>query len=267
MRHSGYVATIVVTGLLGALGCQTSSNYDKAFSAKSAIAGNTRSYPLPVDQTFRAARVTLIQRGFSIDQEDAASGLLRGSRTLPDPSHKKVSFVVSTTIDVSPAPAGNATMVTMSATQQTVLHDSTTKYYNLLGMVAIPTGREHTTTVKKEGTIGSPEFYKDFFDALQGNVSQVAVVTTPLPDAHVGVPTPLAAPPSAAPNAAAPTAAPAPPVVLAETAAPSDVAPATAAPAPSSTPAAATPAKGDDAPALETLANPFAKPATDDKPQ
>ena len=201
----------VVVSALTLPGCSTPTGYEKAFSTTTALSGNSRSFAAPTDDVFRAVKVTLLQRGFTIEQADLQSGVVRAVRSLEDPKDPKLAYLVTATVDISGSPGGDATMVTASANEQTVLHKDSNKYYHLLGLVPIPTGKDYQTVVRKEGTIGNPQLYKDFFDAVEKNLKNPAVVTharsethtlpethaPPVPAAH------LAAAPSAATHAAA----------------------------------------------------------------
>jgi hypothetical protein len=69
-------------------------------------------------------------------------------------------------------------VVTASASQQTVLHKDSEKYYHLLGLVPIPTGKDYQTIVRKEGNITDPVFYKDLFEALAANLRKRPSMTT-----------------------------------------------------------------------------------------
>jgi hypothetical protein len=127
---------------------------------------------------FNAAKITLIQQGFTIEQTDAANGLIKGIRALQDPKHSKIAYIVTASIDVTGAPSGTAAVVTASASQQTVLHKDSEKYYHLLGLVPIPTGKDYQTIVRKEGNITDPVFYKDLFEALAANLRKRPSMTT-----------------------------------------------------------------------------------------
>jgi hypothetical protein len=160
-------------------GCATPTGYDKAFAQSTALSGNARSFGAPTDQVFRAAKVTLVQRGFTIEQADAQSGLIRAARSLQDAKDPKLAYLITGTVDVSPAPTGHATIVTVSASEQTVLHKESRTYYHLLGLVPIPTGKDYQTVVRREGNISTKQLYDDFFDAVEKNL-QTTAVTSPL---------------------------------------------------------------------------------------
>jgi hypothetical protein len=149
-----------------------------------------------------------------------------------------------------------------------VLHKDSNTYYKLLGLVPIPTGKDYQTVVRREGTIGTRQFYDDFFEAVNKNLSQLAATATPLPETHVAVAIPVN---DTAPRGIA-TAAPAPlqvenPVSTGAVSQPLEAAVA-AAPAPKPAPAADSKRAPDADPASPLMEgpNPFAQPAAD-KPQ
>jgi hypothetical protein len=160
-------------------GCATPTGYDKAFAQSTALSNNVHSFTAPTDQVFRAAKVTLVQRGFTIEQADVQSGLIRAARSLQDAKDPKLAYLITGTVDVSPAPTGHATIVTVSASEQTVLHKESRTYYHLLGLVPIPTGKDYQTVVRREGNISTKQLYDDFFDAVEKNL-QTTAVTSPL---------------------------------------------------------------------------------------
>lgn len=287
MKNVSFIWVVAITGALALAGCAAPTGYEKAFSQTTALAGNSRAFSASTDQIFRTVKVTLVQQGFTIEQADATAGLLRGVRILQDPQKPKLAYLITTTVDVSGAPSGDATIVTLSASQQTVLHKDSNKYYKLLGIVPIPTGKDYQTVVRKEGNISTIQFYKDFFDAVDKNLKQARVVTIPLPETRVA-----AAPLMTITRDSAPAT-----VSATQTAGTGSangalrrdgeqsadrrletqnaVAAATASPAITSTPAPSTSEKADHEPAtpqppsILTMPNPFSQPATSsaDKPQ
>jgi hypothetical protein len=165
---------LLCASLLTLVGCESPKTYESAFSQKTALAGNTRNFDAPADQVFRASKVTLVQQGFTIEQADASVGLLKGLRTFDDPKNKKIAYLVTASVDINGTSA-QETVVTVSASQQTVLHKDSNKYYHLLGLVPIPTGKEYQTVIRAEGNITGSSFYQDFFAAVSRNVAKVPV--------------------------------------------------------------------------------------------
>jgi hypothetical protein len=171
------VAALFVTGA-GVSGCASQTGYNSAFANSTALAGNSRRFSATSDQTFKTVKITLVQQGFTIEQTDAANGLIKGVRALEDQKNKKISYLITTTIDVTGAPSGDATVVTASASQQTVLHKDNEKYFHLLGLVPIPVGKNYQTVVRKEGNITDASFYKDLFTAVESNLPKAPAVAT-----------------------------------------------------------------------------------------
>src|ERR1700739_2709633 len=206
MTRPGLIWIAAIVSAVALTSCSTLAGYDKAFSQTTALSGNVRSFNAPPEQLFRIVKVTLVQRGFTIEQADAQSGLIRCSRSLQDAKDAKLAYLVSSTVDISAAPAGDSAMLSMSASQQTVLHRDSTKYYKFLGLVPIPTGKDYQTVVRREGTIGSKQFYDDFFNAVGENLKLAPAVAVPLPAVRLAVAsaTGEATPPSVTITPAAP---------------------------------------------------------------
>ncbi len=221
--------------LLGAIvltlaGCEAPKTYETAFSKHTALAGNTHTYAATADQVFRASKVTLVQQGFTVDHADASAGLMKGLRVFDDPKNKKIAYLVTATVDITGVSASQ-TVVTVSASQQTVLHKESHKYYHLLGLVPIPTGKEYQTVTRAEGNITGAAFYQDFFAAVARNMvtlpaanSAIRLATQSGGVSETGQPAPKSGAVSS--PAELPTAAAAPPPAAGETP------PASAAPAP-----------------------------------
>jgi hypothetical protein len=189
----------MLIGVAIVAGCASQKGYDSAFSAKTMLLGNSRSFSASADQTFRTVKITLVQQGFTIDQADTVNGLIKAARTLEDAKNKKIAYLVTTTVDVTGAPAGDATIVTASASQQTVLHKDSEKYFHLLGLVPIPTGKDYQTIVRKEGNITDTRFYNEFFAAVTKNLPKsLGVTTTALSVADVAPSVPASSRPSEA---------------------------------------------------------------------
>jgi hypothetical protein len=288
MKYASSIWVVAISSATLLAGCAAPTGYEKAFSQATALSGNSRAFSASSDQIFRTVKITLVQQGFTIEQADSTAGLLRAVRILQDPQKAKLAYLITTTVDVSGAPSGDATIVTLSASQQTVLHKDSNKYYKLLGLVPIPTGKDYQTVVRKEGNIGTVQFYTDFFDAVDKNLKQARVVTTPLPDIRVAT-APLTPVTRVSPTAAASVSetvssgsadgamrqdAPLPADPRMEThgaVSEANPSPAITANAPTSTPekASAEAPPTPQPPSIQTMANPFSEPPASpaDKPQ
>jgi hypothetical protein len=219
------VRFIVFLGVATLGGCGSQTGYEKAFSQQSALSGNSQEFDAAADQTFRTVKVTLVQQGFTVEQVDVGTGLIKAVRSLQDPKKSDYAYLITTTVDITGQPSGKSTTVTIAASQQTVLHKDSEKYFHLLGLVPIPSGRVHQTVVTKEGNIDKAAFYSDFFAAVHKNLRLAAVAAASNPptgtasalpesgaDAARTFPvengaSPTGAPPAAEPTAGAPIAA------------------------------------------------------------
>jgi hypothetical protein len=84
---------------------------------------------------------------------DVATGLIKAVRSLQDPNRSAYAYLITASVDVTAQPSGRSTTVTVAASQQTVLHKDSEKYFHLLGLVPIPTGRVHQTVPKRATSI------------------------------------------------------------------------------------------------------------------
>ena len=165
-------ATVVIAAL-GLAGCASKTGYQEALSADTALKGNSKNYAATTERTFAATKITLVRRGFTIESADAASGLIKATRNLQDKDDPDVSYNIVTTIDITPTfSARDATVVTASANQQTVLHRQWHTWWHLLWLIPLfPTGTEYQTVVTKEGNITEPGFYNDLFAAIDADLN------------------------------------------------------------------------------------------------
>jgi hypothetical protein len=178
-----FMAVALITGVCLS-GCASKTGYNSAFAGSTALIGNSHRYDDNPDQTFKTVKITLVQQGFTIEQADAVNGLIKGARALQDPKDKKISYLVTASLHITGAPSGDTTVMTASASQQTVLHKDSEKYFHLLGLAPIPTGKDYQTIVRKEGSITDAGFYKDLFAAIINNL--------PKPPATFAVPAAVA---------------------------------------------------------------------------
>jgi hypothetical protein len=75
-------------------------------------------------------------------------------------------------LDVNAAES-DSVAVTLSASQQTILHRKWHTWWHLLWIIPLfPTGTEYQTIVTKEGNITDAAFYNDFFAALEKNIAE-----------------------------------------------------------------------------------------------
>jgi PIN domain nuclease of toxin-antitoxin system len=164
----------VVTSVACLAACAGSRGVDKAFTdKKSAVQGNSHSVHAPPDVALRAVTGTLVQKGFAIEQVDAAMGLIRATRNLTDTKNPDTNYHVSATAYVSGASDGDKSLISLAASQQTVLYRKGHSWtmLPLLPIIPIPTGRKYETVVTGEGSILRGNFYAEFFAAVDQNLA------------------------------------------------------------------------------------------------
>jgi hypothetical protein len=195
-------------------GCADQTGYQKAFSEKAALIGNSHSVSAPADLSFRTTKVVLVRQGFTIEQADMNSGLIKAVRDLQDPDDQNVSYNITATADVTGGAAGGDTVVTLSASQQTVLHREWRDWWHLLWIIPLfPIGTEYQTVVTKEGNITDVAFYQDFFNQIDKTLEKPVEAAAPpfapaAATADAAAPTVAPADATAAPAASAPAATP-----------------------------------------------------------
>lgn len=161
----GYISTATVVMLIA--GCASSNDYNRAFSARVAVAGSSRTITGSPNQILLTAKQGLVKQGFAIGDVDTAVGIIKASRSLPDARDQNISYTVNTTVSVGSSGNADTSNVAVSANQQTILHRKTHTWWHLLGILPLfPTSTNYETTVTKEGDIGDPVFYSDFFSML-----------------------------------------------------------------------------------------------------
>lgn len=153
-------------------GCATNQHYNAAFSNQTALTQNQCSLRQPCDAVFKIAKQTMIQQGFTIESADIKTGVIKAVRNLQDKDNSEISYNINASMDVSEN-VGGETNVSLAASQQTILHRSTTTWWHLLWIIPlIPTGTEYQTLVIREGNITEPVFYADFFNNLKVAVTK-----------------------------------------------------------------------------------------------
>jgi hypothetical protein len=172
MKTIARLAIVTAAACLAA--CAGSRGVDKAFADnKSAVQGNSHSVHAPPDMTLRVVTGTLVQKGFAIEQADSAMGLIKASRNLTDTKNPDTNYHVSATAYVSAASDGDGSVISLAASQQTVLYRKRHSWtmLPLLPIIPIPTGRKYETVVTGEGSILRGNFYAEFFAAVDRNLA------------------------------------------------------------------------------------------------
>ncbi|MBW4056038.1 MAG: hypothetical protein HIU83_11695 [Proteobacteria bacterium] len=156
------VAVMIFSGCAG-----NQQGYQKAFNSQSALTQNQCGFKQPCDAVFKIVKQTLVQQGFTIESADFKSGMVKAVRDMQDKDNPDISYNIHASVDISDV-AGSETNISLAASQQTILHRSTTTWWHLLWVLPIiPTGTEYQTLVIKEGNITEPAFYTDFFNNLK----------------------------------------------------------------------------------------------------
>jgi len=161
------VILILIFPLIALFGCATTNDHHLAFSEKTALTGNSDSFDLSANQTMAASKAVLIKQGFTIDSVDVTSGIVKANRNLQDPDDQEYAYHITVSgLLVEEGP--RRTLMTLSATQQTILHKKYTTWWKLLWMIPLfPVETKYETIVVKEGNIEEKRFYSDFFKAVK----------------------------------------------------------------------------------------------------
>ena len=201
------IGLILATASLVA--CASGRGAENAMSdSRSELKGNTHAFHAPPDVTLSVVTGTFVQKGFSIDQSDAAMRLVKASRDLTDPKDPNTNYHITATAYVTGDPAGS--LVTLSASQQTTLHrqgHSWTVVPILILPLPIPTGKKYETITTGEGSILAGNFYSDFFSAVEHGLANATANSTIAADAASAATAVEARQPAHAPRTAADTAA------------------------------------------------------------
>jgi hypothetical protein len=176
------IVRVAVTAAASCLAaCAGSRGLDKAFTdSKSAVQGNSHTFRASPEMTLRVVTGTLVQKGFAIEQVDSEMGLIKASRNLTDTKSPDTNYHISATAYVSATSGGAASVVSLAASQQTVLYRKghTWTMLPLIPIIPIPTGKKYETVVTGEGSILDGGFYGDFFAAVERGLEDASAVNT-----------------------------------------------------------------------------------------
>jgi hypothetical protein len=174
MRKSGnrLLQMTSFLAIMTLIGCATQKEYQKAFDSQHSLTQNQCTFTQSSDSIFMITKQVLIQQGFTIESADLKTGIIKAVRDMQDKEDKEYSYNIHASVDISEEVVAQS-IVSLAASQQTVLHRSTTTWWHLLGILPIiPTGTEYQTLVVKEGNITDPGFYTDFFNSLKVAVTK-----------------------------------------------------------------------------------------------
>jgi hypothetical protein len=158
---------VLLVALLTLNGCAANQQgYQKAFDSQSSLTKNQLTFSQSSDSLFKMVKQTFIQQGFIIENADQKSGIVKAVRNMEDKNDPEISYTIHVSTDITEV-ASTETNISLAASQQTILHRTTTTWWHLLWILPIiPTGTEYQTLVVKEGNITEPGFYTDFFNSL-----------------------------------------------------------------------------------------------------
>lgn len=152
---------------------QTSMNCDK-----SVLSYDGQCFTAPSERTVGAVTEALLQRGFTIDDSNAALGIVRGTRSTPDSKDKNATDVVHATASVRAVPVTGHSVVTIAASQQTVVHQTSHQWTQIV-VIPIPTATNYKNVVKNDVSITEPQFYLDLFAAIERNLRSSTAASVP----------------------------------------------------------------------------------------
>ncbi len=173
MRKAGNLLLVVFLAGMTLAGCAgDQQGYQKAFDSQHSLTQNQSAFSQSAESIFKIVKQTFIQQGFTVESADLKSGIVKAIRNMNDKEDPEISYNIHASVDISEV-TGAETNVSLAASQQTILHRSTTTWWHLLWILPIiPTGTEYQTLVIKEGNITDPGFYTDFFNALKVSVTK-----------------------------------------------------------------------------------------------
>lgn len=157
----------LLIGIMSLTGCAGNQQYNKAFDSQHALVQNQCSFSQPADNIFKVTKQIFVQRGFTIENADIKSGIMKAVRIMSDERDEEISYNIHASADISEITT-NETKLSLAASQQTILHRSSLTWWKLLWILPLfPTGTEYQTLVIKEGNITDPVLYNDFCNAVR----------------------------------------------------------------------------------------------------
>src|ERR1039457_330325 len=170
MKKSGsrLLQGILFVAIMSLFGCaRNQQEYQKAFDSQHSLTQNQCAFTQSSDSIFKIVKQTFVQQGFTIENADLKSGIVKAVRNMQDKENPDISYNIHASADIAEV-EGAETNISLAASQQTILHSATTTWWHLLWIIPIiPTGTDYQTLVIKEGNITEPGFYTDFFNAMK----------------------------------------------------------------------------------------------------
>jgi hypothetical protein len=157
----------LLIGIMALTGCAGNQHYNKAFDSQHALVQNQCSFSQSADNIFKVTKQVFVQRGFTIENADSKSGIMKAIRNMADKDDSEISYNIHASADISDITT-DETKLSLAASQQTILHRSSLTWWKLLWILPLfPTGTEYQTLVIKEGNITDPVLYNDFCNAVR----------------------------------------------------------------------------------------------------
>lgn len=157
----------LLIGIMALTGCAGNQQYNEAFDSQHALVENQCSFSQSADNIFKVTKQVFVQRGFTIENTDSKSGIMKGVRIMADKDDTELSYNIHASADISDI-STDETKLSLVASQQTILHRSSLTWWKLLWILPLfPTGTEYQTLVIKEGNITDPVLYNDFCNAVR----------------------------------------------------------------------------------------------------
>ncbi|MRR56586.1 MAG: hypothetical protein EG822_19215, partial [Deltaproteobacteria bacterium] len=142
-RISKHLLFGTLTAITFLSGCADQGHYKQAFSAQTALNGNTKNYTCPADQVIRTVKQTLVKQGFTIDANGSATDTIKATRLMQDKDDADISYNLQLSVVVAEDITDKSSNVFLAASQQTILHKEWHTWWHLLWIIPIiPTGTE-----------------------------------------------------------------------------------------------------------------------------
>ena len=164
-----YLVILAATSILVS-GCATKGNFQEAFNDKETMKNSSQVIASTPDVILNSVLEVTSKQGFNVDTVDPKGRVLAVSKEIKNDEDKELSHTIKSTVTV--IPAGDGSLVMLSANQITEMHKKSYVWWHLLWVLPlIPIDTEYTTVVIDRDTIRETEFYSSFFNKLTQNVS------------------------------------------------------------------------------------------------
>jgi hypothetical protein len=131
----------------------------------SELNGRGQCFAATPETAVKAVATALIQRGFIVNDDTAASSKVEGVRITDDPQAKNLTNVLTITASVKNVATIGRCVVTLSANQKTILHDEY-HTWSTVAIIPVATSKQYSDVVKNDITITDSGFYRDLLAAI-----------------------------------------------------------------------------------------------------